>query len=99
MSGLPAYLQTPITEFLREKFSSTAEIKSFSSMAGGCINQCGKLLTSVGPFFLKWNEARKFPATLAAEAKGLQLLRDPNVIHVPEVLRVDEVGDHQFMLM
>src|SRR5690348_15759418 len=99
MNNLPASLQIPIAELLREKFSLDVQIKNFSSIGGGCINQCGKLITSTGTFFLKWNDARKFPAMLEAEAKGLQLLRKPNVIRVPEVLHVGEVNDHQFMLM
>src|SRR5688572_25699585 len=99
MRNLPALLQGGIEEFLHQKFLSPVHLKSFSPIGGGCINACGKLVTSAGTFLLKWNEALKFPGMLAAEAKGLTLLREPGVIHVPEVLGVHEVEGHQFMLM
>src|SRR5688572_24096964 len=99
MSNLPALLQRGIEEFLHEKFLSPVQLKSFSPIGGGCINACGKLVTSAGTLFLKWNEAQRFPGMLAAEAKGLALLREPAVIHVPEVVGVHETEDHQFMVM
>lgn len=99
MRNLPASLHEPIAEFLRKKISPEALLTDFTVVGGGCINHCGKLVTSAGTFFLKWNDALKFPGMLVAEAKGLTLLRNPGVIHVPEVLGVGEVGDHQFMVM
>lgn len=74
-------------------------ITGFSFSAGGCINHGGNLKTDAGGYFLKWNEAKKFPAMFAVEAKGLDLLRRANCIRVPEVVHVGEAEGFQFLLM
>jgi fructosamine-3-kinase len=73
--------------------------KGFSFASGGCINQGGKLKTTLGDFFLKWNDIRKFPGMFEAESKGLKLLREKNVIRIPEVTSFGESGAHQFLLL
>ena len=50
-----------------------SSIQEFSFAAGGCINQGGKIKTTSGSFFLKWNDDNKFPGMFEAEGKGLQL--------------------------
>jgi fructosamine-3-kinase len=46
------------------------------AVGGGCINECYKVHTSAGQFFIKVNDGRKFPAMFEAEEKGLRLLGD-----------------------
>jgi hypothetical protein len=38
-----------------------SSIREFSFAGGGSINQGGKLKTTLGSFFLKWNDDKKFP--------------------------------------
>lgn len=71
----------------------------FTFSSGGCINHRGKLTTSDGVYFLKWNDLKKFPGMFAAEAKGLRLLRDAGALVVPEVIYVDHAGAYQFLLL
>ncbi|MBA4053187.1 MAG: ketosamine-3-kinase [Marivirga sp.] len=71
----------------------------FMFTGGGCINDGGRLNTTAGVFFLKWNESGKFPSMFEAEAKGLNLLRATRAIHIPEVIGYGDVATHQFLLL
>src|SRR5688572_26985636 len=74
-------------------------IKDFTFSSGGCINQGGRLQTSKGVFFLKWNNERKFPGMFQAESKGLQLLHAQNSVRIPKVIGCITVGSHQLLLL
>ena len=74
-------------------------LRDFSLSGGGCINSGGKLTTSVGTFFLKWNSTKRFPSMFDSEAKGLTLLRNVRAITIPEVIGVNEETENQFILM
>ena len=75
------------------------DLRDFSRSGGGCINPGGKLTTSAGTFFLKWNSARKFPSMFESEAKGLTLLRKDQAIAIPKVIGVNEDSENQFLLL
>lgn len=74
-------------------------IKEFSFIGGGCINHGGKLTATTGEFFLKWNDATRFPHMFETEAMGLKLLSAPKCIRIPEVNSFNEVGDHQYIVL
>jgi protein-ribulosamine 3-kinase len=93
LSAVPLLIRQRVAEIVR------GDLTGFSFCAGGCINHGGKLNTSAGDLFLKWNDAEKFTGMFAAEAKGLKLLRDTHAIHVPEVVAVGGTGSWQFLLM
>lgn len=76
-----------------------SKVSGFSFAAGGCINRTGNCMTQSGPVFLKWNDREKFPGMLEAESRGLSLLRQGTVLHVPKVLHSGEVDAFQFLLM
>ncbi|MEX2234975.1 MAG: fructosamine kinase family protein [Cyclobacteriaceae bacterium] len=78
---------------------TNSTIKGFSFASGGCINQGGRLTTSRGAYFIKWNELKKFPDMFAAEARGLALLRESNSLMVPEVIYAGNSGSFQFLLL
>jgi len=71
----------------------------FAFAGGGCINQGGKLKTTIGSFFLKWNDDKKFPGMFEAESKGLQLLHRQNAIRIPKVIGHGKNNGHQFLLL
>jgi len=89
-------LPAEVRETLTIKLGS---IKSFSPVSGGCINNGGKLTTGHGQYFLKWNDAKKFPGMFEAEARGLQLLYETKCIRVPSQVSHGTAGAHQFILM
>lgn len=75
------------------------EIIGFEPAAGGCINQGGKLSTSRGDFFLKWNDRSRFPGMFKAEAEGLRLLSGSSAIRIPQVIGFGNGNIHQFLLI
>jgi len=76
-----------------------AKISAFSPAAGGCINDGGRITTSAGVYFLKWNASGKYPGMFEAEAKGLSLLRDAAELEVPVVVHYGNAEDYQFLLL
>ena len=95
-AGIPDDVQRGALSILTN-FGSVA-IKTFTPISGGCINNGGKLSTTAGDFFIKWNDKTSFPGMFKAESDGLRLLAATSVVHVPEVLGVGN-PDHQFILM
>lgn len=93
LSNVPLPIQAELRNALQ------TELISFSFASGGCINHGGKLTTQAGDFFLKWNDSRRFPKMFDAEARGLKLLRKPNVIDVPEAILHSDAGSFQFLLL
>jgi protein-ribulosamine 3-kinase len=97
---LPTFIRDSITGYLQKQNPSVeAVIHSSSGVSGGSINQAVHLKTSHGDYFLKYNDASRFPGMFAREARGLKLLGDPGVIEVPRALLVDEDQETAFLLM
>lgn len=68
-------------------------------VGGGSINQTFRISTGTDTYFCKVNSATKFPHLFKKEAEGLQLLRRPNVLRVPEVIDQFCVNDNQVLLL
>ncbi len=98
LSEVPSEVQQAVSAFLQTTMPS-AVLKDFSFVSGGCINSAGRLKTTAGDFFLKWNLADKYPRMFESERKGLQHLRQPSVIDIPEVFAAGQAGSFQFILM
>lgn len=99
MRSLPLSVSNDVTNFLSKKFNADFILKDFTPTSGGCINNGGRLTTSRGIFFIKWNHAKRYPGMFMAEAKGLELLASADVIRVPKVVGVSENQDYQFILL
>lgn len=74
-------------------------ITDFSFSTGGCINEGGRLVTDKRHYFLKWNDANRYPGMFEAEAKGLDLLRKADCIRVPMALVQGGAGTFQFLML
>ncbi|WP_276367965.1 fructosamine kinase family protein [Chryseolinea sp. H1M3-3] len=88
LEGVGELLKIPVSSFL-----------DFSFISGGCINEGGQLKTSLGKFFLKWNNDKKFPGMFEAESRGLKLLRKQQAIKIPDVIGNGTRSPHQFLLL
>jgi protein-ribulosamine 3-kinase len=75
------------------------EITNFTAASGGCINNGGRLSTSTGDYFLKWNSATRFPGMFKMEADGLKILADARAIKIPEVIAFGEGENYSWILM
>jgi protein-ribulosamine 3-kinase len=96
-SRIPGDVLDGVKEVLN--LSNLSSIQQFSFAGGGSINQGGKVKTTIGSFFLKWNDDKQFPAMFEAEAEGLHLLHRQNAIRIPKVIRHGKKGAHQFLLL
>ncbi|MGK7391252.1 MAG: fructosamine kinase family protein [Candidatus Cyclobacteriaceae bacterium M2_1C_046] len=96
--NVPEEVKKHIEAFFSDK-ETDFKIQGFTSASGGCINNGGTLKTSAGDFFLKWNDAKKFPGMFKVEAKGLRLLKYPGVIKVPKVEHYGEGDTYSYILM
>jgi fructosamine-3-kinase len=76
-----------------------ADLQNFSLVSGGCINWGGKLTTSAGDYFIKWNDRSAYPAMFETEAKGLRILQGSQSIRVNEVIGVGECEAIQFIIL
>ena len=96
ISRIPSDVLNGVAEILG---SESTSIEKFSFIAGGCINNGGKLTTSKGIYFLKWNDVKLFPHMFEAESRGLNLLRREDAIRIPAVIGCGEQDVHQFLLL
>jgi protein-ribulosamine 3-kinase len=99
MSQLPLTLKLKLEEALAHLEGVKITIENFLPSSGGCINNGGKLSTSKGIFFVKWNSLRKYPGMFRAESMGLSLLRSTEALDVPEPLYFGEAHEFQFLIL
>lgn len=88
-----------ITGFLQSGSNQPVQILSVKPVSGGSINQAFQIKTSQRNYFLKYNDADRFPQMFQKEAKGLELLRNSGAINIPEVLLTADAGKHSFLLL
>ena len=69
-----------------------------SPVSGGSINDAFQVETTQGRFFIKLNDASRFPNMFEAEKRGLELLGQSSFV-VPEPLKVGTLDNSQFILM
>lgn len=75
------------------------ELVSAVPVHGGDINSCYRLQTKDGDYFLKLNDAEKFPSMFQKEAAGLHALGTFGKIAVPQVLQHGRWQQQQFLLL
>lgn len=93
MASLSAHLKSE----LEKRFGF--QVRGDHPLSGGCINPSIRLYTSEGLFFLKWNDANKFPAMFEKEALGLQELSNSQTLKIPQVIGQGEVEGTSYLLL
>jgi fructosamine-3-kinase len=94
LNRIPTSIQVLIESQLSVK------VKGFYAASGGCINNGGEARTDKGSYFVKWNDADRYPGMFKREAEGLKLLLSAKVICIPEVVYTDVTEDGlQFIVM
>lgn len=89
-----------IVEALQDIFNDTAlKILNVERVPGGDINDAYCLVTTNEKYFLKVNDADKFPAMFEKEARGLELLRKNSSIIIPQVIKTGSTGGKQYLLL
>ncbi len=86
---------------LLEAIIETLEIGALirnSPVSGGSINNAFQVETTQGRFFIKLNDASRFPDMFEAEKRGLKLLGQSSFV-IPEPFKVGTLENSQFILM
>ncbi len=74
-------------------------IKHHQPVRGGDINEAYCLQDAVRKYFLKVNDANRFPGMFIAEKQGLQALHNNSTLVVPEVIKHGTLQDQQYLLL
>jgi len=88
-----------ITKILSGAILQEVELLNISSVAGGSINGTYQLTTNRGNFFIKKNQAVRYPELFEKEALGLELLRGAQVIRIPNEFAVGEFQGDSFLIL
>jgi protein-ribulosamine 3-kinase len=83
----------------KKSFDMDADPQMVLPLGGGSINQVYKVILPDQTFVMKVNRNDRYPGMFLAEAKGLQLLRQPDAPYVPEVIAQSVIGNYQFLLL
>jgi len=67
-------------------------------LSGGDINTAAQVFSSEGVFFIKWNHA-EHQDMFEAEARGLDLLRKTDALHIPQVISYGQQADKAYLIL
>jgi len=68
-------------------------------VTGGDISQCYKIETEKGAFFIKINDAGKYPGMMQTEAKGLKILAGTDTFRLPLIVAEGVYQQRQYLLL
>lgn len=72
-------------------------------LSGGNINTSAQVFSSEGVFFVKWNQMEQATGEqsdmFAREAKGLDLLRQTDALHIPQVIGHGQHLDKSYLIL
>ncbi|HHN47367.1 MAG TPA: ketosamine-3-kinase [Bacteroidales bacterium] len=96
---LPESLFSEIQHTLQALAGKEALINSVTTVSGGDINRAFRVRTQYSSYFIKYNDANRYPGMFRAEAKGLDILGKPGLLRVPKVLGTSETGKYSWLLL
>lgn len=93
------HILTKIEQQLVECLQRDVEIKFVQPVSGGDINDAYCIRTNQDKYFIKTNNASRFPKMFEKEANGLNALRKTNTIKIPEVITFGEMEHASYLLL
>jgi len=96
---IPIAIVSLLEELLKSHTGNKALIEQTQAVGGGSINAAYRIRYAGQDYFLKYNQARRFPKMLELEAQGLNLLANSKKICLPEVIGKGEAGQTAFLLL
>lgn len=82
---VPKKIEEQIKDIIRSDIGGKSSLLDFSAVSGGSINNCFKIITSSGRFFLKYNKNSSIEM-FEVESRGLDLLRESSSFYIPKVV-------------
>ncbi|RAJ88123.1 fructosamine-3-kinase [Chitinophaga dinghuensis] len=92
-------LQILLGGAISEKLQVKIHINEAKNVGGGEINETFRINTNEGYFFLKLNDATRYPEMFRQEFAGLEALRKARALAVPRPLATGTAGGKTFLLM
>ncbi|MBE0662350.1 MAG: fructosamine kinase family protein [Bacteroidales bacterium] len=96
---IPELLLSDIQQTINAITGTPTKVISLDAVSGGDINQAFRVRTQSGLYFLKYNDAVRFPGMFETEALGLKLLKRLNAPRVPKALAHGESENHSWLLL
>lgn len=96
---IPLAIVSQLEAFLKKHTGNEALIDQTQALGGGSINAAFLIRYAEQDFFLKYNQAKRYPKMFELEAKGLKILAKSRKIRLPEVIGTGEAGQTAFLLM
>lgn len=96
---IPVSIVPLLEKNLLQHTGLSAEISECRAIGGGSINDACKLQYGNSHFFVKWNDAGRYPGMFETEAKGLHLLKQSDALYIPEVIATAKSNETSFILM
>lgn len=96
--SLPGSITERLAVHLSEHAGHAVEIERETPVGSGN-NECFRLDTDNGRFFVKVNSADRFPSLFEAEADGLKRLHSTGAVRVPQVIAIGEDHDDSYLLL
>lgn len=75
------------------------QVRSAQQIRGGDVNTTYLLKTDQEKFVVKINHKHRFPEMLKREAKGLERLRETQTFFIPEIFKIGEYNQFQYMII
>ncbi|PCI97125.1 MAG: hypothetical protein COB15_08560 [Flavobacteriales bacterium] len=91
--------QNEIAKALSKNIDEEVSILKVASVSGGSINDAYCLTTNQGMYFIKTNQANRYPFMFDKEATGLDLLRNTDAIRIPKVVLSNKFEDTSFLIL
>ena len=79
-------LHPPLQALIHRSTGVPTTLLRWTGLGGGCINETYRLETTTGPYFIKLNQAHRYPGMFEQEARGLELLSKAGEIDIPKVV-------------
>ena len=95
---VPPQIEQAVLDLLKKEHDEII-ITDFIPASGGCINNGGRLKTSFGDYFVKWNSSTRYPGMFKNESEGLKMLSEANCLRVPHVVSHGETGPYNWLLL
>lgn len=96
---LPAEIYQAVLQSVTPQTATGEALPVIRPIAGGDINRAFIIKTGKSAYFLKFNDAKRYPSMFKAEAEGLRLLSKNGTPRIPEVIATGENDCHSWLLL
>jgi protein-ribulosamine 3-kinase len=96
---IPLSIVPQLEDLLANHSGEKSRIDGCRMLGGGSINEACRLQFGQHTYFVKWNQAARYPGMFEGEAKGLALLSKSNTLQIPEVVGTGASSSHAFLVL